>query len=61
MGGGRLGRQSIADTMTAPGGLTETEELLVDKGLIAKTPNGRALTEIGAEYAETLRLEADPA
>lgn len=41
------GARAIEDRMQQPGGLAMTERVLMDKGLIAKTRSGRALTQAG--------------
>jgi len=51
---GQAGEQSIADRLQEPGGVASTERLLQDKGLIAKTRQGRVLTAAGIRRAREL-------
>lgn len=44
---GSAGARNLEDRLQQAGGLASTERLLMDKGLVAKTRTGRALTQAG--------------
>lgn len=48
------GQTALQDRLQEPGGLGETERLLMDKGLIVKSKAGRALSPEGIRRARTL-------
>lgn len=55
---GQAGERAMQDRLQEPGGIDHTERLLMEKGLIAKTPQGRVLTREGITRANELRSAA---
>lgn len=55
--GGQAGKNAIQDALQEPGGLGETERLLVEKGLITFAKAGRVLTIDGIMRAGKLATE----
>jgi Holliday junction DNA helicase RuvB len=51
---GTAGERALSSTLAEPGGLSQTEQLLVSKGFIAHSPKGRTLTDRGWERAGQL-------
>lgn len=44
---GTAGVKALEERLATPGGLAETERMLMDKGLVARTRTGRSLTRAG--------------
>lgn len=59
--GKEAGKAALQDRLQEPGGLAETERLLMDKGLIAKSKAGRVLTQEGIRRARQLLADAEAA
>lgn len=51
---GKAGERAMVQRLQEPGGLTSTERMLLDRGLIAFTSSGRALTGAGIARAKEL-------
>jgi Holliday junction DNA helicase RuvB len=56
--GGVAGERTMVDRLQQPGGISTVERLLMDRGLVAKTRTGRALTRAGMIRARQLMKEA---
>jgi holliday junction DNA helicase RuvB len=52
--GGVAGEKTLADRLQHAGGLAAVERVLMDRGLVAKTKGGRALTSDGMRRARAL-------
>lgn len=52
---GRAGERAMKERLQEPGGLASTERLLVNRGLVAFTKSGRALTGAGINRAKELK------
>lgn len=54
--GGTAGARAMVDQMQQPGGLDETERVLINRGLLTKTRSGRVLTREGIVRARELMV-----
>lgn len=52
--GGSAGVKALEERLQQPGGLTEVERALMDRGLVARTRTGRSLTQTGITRSRQL-------
>lgn len=57
---GAAGATVMASVMQEPGGLTEVERVLQQKGLITLTPRGRQLSDVGVRRAQSIQRAHGP-
>lgn len=58
---GKAGERALADALQEPGGLGQTERVLMRKGYLAKTSSGRDLTGTGIKRAREVIIARDAA